>query len=111
MCLAPIAEDGLNADLIEMSGLPVVLVVPDRLGCINHALLTLEALHRRKLAVAAVVLNQVHTADAANQDTDHASELSALIKETLVLTNDSRKHTTNTDVIKHLADCLVSDSC
>lgn len=55
--LSPLALDGLNADLATTLGLPVVVVVGDRLGCINHALLTVEAAERRGLRVAAAVVN------------------------------------------------------
>jgi len=37
--------------------MPVILVVPLRLGCINHALLTVEAIRRDGLAVAGWVAN------------------------------------------------------
>lgn len=45
-------------DLIAQLKLPVVVVGRSRLGGINHALLTIEALRRRKIPIAAVVLNQ-----------------------------------------------------
>ncbi|MBK1672070.1 dethiobiotin synthase [Ectothiorhodospira shaposhnikovii] len=54
---SPLTEDGLNADLAQALGLPVVLVAPDRLGVINHVLLIAEAIRHRHLALAAVVLN------------------------------------------------------
>lgn len=54
---SPIAEDGLNADLAQQLGLPVVLVSEDRVGCINHVLLVAEALQRRQLNLVGVVLN------------------------------------------------------
>lgn len=38
--------------------MPVILVVPLRLGCINHALLTTEAIRRDGLVVAAWVANR-----------------------------------------------------
>ncbi len=56
---SPLAEDGLNADLAAALGLPVLLVAADRLGCQNHVLLTAEAIARRGLTLAAVVLNAV----------------------------------------------------
>lgn len=56
--LSPVARGALNADLAAALGLPVVLVAADRLGVINHALLTLEAAARRGLAVAAIVLSR-----------------------------------------------------
>ena len=69
--LSPLALDGLNADLAVALGLPLLVVVADRLGCINHALLTLEAIDRRGLEVAGVVVNAVAPeagADMANRE-------------------------------------------
>ncbi len=54
---SPLATDGLNADLAAALGLPVLLVAADRLGAQNHVLLTAEAVARRGLSLAAVVLN------------------------------------------------------
>ena len=56
---SPIASDGLNADLAVSLNLPVLLVAADRLGAINHTLLTAEAIQQRGLNLAAVVLNQM----------------------------------------------------
>jgi dethiobiotin synthetase len=39
--------------------LPVVMVVGLRLGCINHALLTAEAIRARKLSCVGWIANQV----------------------------------------------------
>lgn len=55
---APIAEDALNAELAAALGLPVLLVVPDRLGAINQALLGIHAITHRGLNLVGVVLNQ-----------------------------------------------------
>jgi len=56
---SPIASDGLNSDLAKQLGLPVILVVGDRLGCINHALLSIEAIGNAGLNLKAVVVNQL----------------------------------------------------
>lgn len=56
---SPIADNALNADLAEALELPVLLIAADRLGCMNHILLSLEALERRKLSCAAIILNAV----------------------------------------------------
>jgi len=42
-----------------MLGLPVILVVGMRLGCINHALLTVEAIRHRQLKLAGWVANRI----------------------------------------------------
>lgn len=72
---SPLARDGLNADLAGALDLPLMIVVADRLGCINHALLTIEAAQRRGLRIAAVVVNQ--TVRPGGADTDNYAELKA----------------------------------
>lgn len=59
------AED--SADLAVQLGLPVILVVGMRLGCLNHALLTAEAIAARGLKLAGWVAN-VLDADMAMLD-------------------------------------------
>lgn len=54
---SPLAQDGLNADLAQALKLPILLVSEDRVGCINHILLTAAAIQARQLSLAAVVLN------------------------------------------------------
>jgi len=48
-----------TADMAVDLHLPVILVVGMRLGCINHALLTVEAIRRRGLHLAGWVANTV----------------------------------------------------
>ena len=55
----PLDEHHDTADLAESLGLPVILVVGMRLGCLNHALLTAEAITRRKLHLAGWVANPI----------------------------------------------------
>lgn len=55
---SPLCENGSNADLAARLQLPVLLVARDQLGCINHVLLTIEAIRNQKLSPIAVVLNQ-----------------------------------------------------
>lgn len=55
----PLGEDWDSADLACDLKLPVVLVVGLRLGCINHALLTAEAVRARGLSLAGWVGNSV----------------------------------------------------
>ena len=45
----PLSDDYDTADLARDLGLPVIIVVGMRLGCINHALLTAEAVAARGL--------------------------------------------------------------
>ena len=55
----PLADDYDSADLAAELALPVILVVGLRLGCINHALLTVEAIDRRGLQLAGWIGNQI----------------------------------------------------
>jgi dethiobiotin synthetase len=48
-----------TADLARALGLPVILVVGLRLGCLNHALLTAEAVHARGLPLAGWIANRI----------------------------------------------------
>ncbi len=58
----PLGLDFNSADFAMDLGLPVVLVVGLRLGCINHALLSAEAIHTRGLRLAGWVANTVDPA-------------------------------------------------
>ena len=55
----PLGVEGDSADLVRFLNLPVILVVGMRLGCINHALLTAEAIAARQLAFAGWIANRV----------------------------------------------------
>jgi len=61
--LVPISESYSGADLAKDLGLPVLLVVRNRLGSLNHALLTLESIRSHGLTCAGIALNH-HPADS-----------------------------------------------
>jgi dethiobiotin synthetase len=54
---APISAVHTMGDLAEKMGLPVILVVGLRLGCLNHALLTREAIRSQGLPFAGWIAN------------------------------------------------------
>ena len=60
---SPLIEDGLNADLASQLQLPIILVANNRLGCMNHVLMSHEIIQQRGLNLLAVVLNQVDEID------------------------------------------------
>ena len=64
----PLADGFDTADLAVRLGLPVILVVGLRLGCLNHALLTAEAIQARGLALAGWVANRIDPAMPHWQD-------------------------------------------
>ncbi|MFT5643016.1 MAG: dethiobiotin synthetase [Janthinobacterium sp.] len=55
----PLSDGFDSADLAQQLGLPVVMVVGLRLGCINHALLTFESIVARGLVLAGWVANEI----------------------------------------------------
>lgn len=65
---APLSGSETGADLAEALGLPVLLVVGLRLGCLSHALLTAEAIRARGLVLAGWVANRIDLAMPAQED-------------------------------------------
>jgi dethiobiotin synthetase len=59
--LVPLTEEAYVIDLAAELHLPVILVARSTLGTINHTLLSIEALHRRGLPLAGVVVNGPET--------------------------------------------------
>lgn len=58
----PLGVDRDSADLAVALALPVILVVGVRLGCLNHALLTAEAILSRGLKIAGWIANRIDPA-------------------------------------------------
>lgn len=61
--LVPFDKSHLLIDIVKDLNLPVVLVVGNRLGAINHALLTIEALRARKLKILGLLFNNLKNED------------------------------------------------
>ena len=57
--LVPLDEKKLFIDIVKELKLPVLLVSANRLGTINHTLLSLEALRARKMKVLGVIFNNI----------------------------------------------------
>ena len=63
--LVPLAKNYSSADLAKAMGLPVLLVVRNRLGVLNHTLLTLESIASHGMTCGGIVLNN-HPDDAGD---------------------------------------------
>ena len=59
----PLTEDTLTADFVAQQGWPLILVASGRLGAINHAILSLEAVKMRGIPLAGVVMNDFPKSD------------------------------------------------
>ena len=68
----PLTADKRVSDLAIALGLPVIVVAANRLGVLNHTLLTVEAVQASGLTVCAVVLNDHFVTDDALAEWNHA---------------------------------------
>jgi dethiobiotin synthetase len=66
--LVPLNDAQTIADLAIALNLPVILVIAIRLGCINHALLTVQAIRASGCVLVGWVANHVTPADAQSAD-------------------------------------------
>lgn len=71
--LVPITETETLADFAARLNLPVIVVVANRLGCLNHTLLTLESIRARNLPCPGIILNHL------TSDSDIAQRTNAQI--------------------------------
>ncbi len=55
----PLSADQTFADWVQIEQLPVILVVGVKLGCINHAMLTAQAVQQAGLRLAGWIANDV----------------------------------------------------
>lgn len=76
---APLSETLDSADLACALQLPVILVVGLRLGCLNHALLTAEAIAARGLRLAGWLGN--HIDPAMQRQTDNVQYLQTRLQQ------------------------------
>ncbi|MEO6845992.1 MAG: dethiobiotin synthase [Chthoniobacterales bacterium] len=69
--LVPIRRYYFVHDLAKDLGLPVVIVVANRLGALNHTLLTIESIRASGLTCAGIILNDANTASDPVADSNH----------------------------------------
>ena len=76
--LVPMTADLFVGDFAKQLDLPVAIVAENRLGCLNHILLTLESVQRRGLVCAGVILNHANGPTDLAQSTNE-TELRRLL--------------------------------
>lgn len=57
--MVPLNEQETYLDLLEVLNQPIILVVGIKLGCLNHALLTIASLTQRNLNLVGWIANQI----------------------------------------------------
>jgi len=73
----PISETIYLSDWVKLEKIPVILVVGIKLGCLNHALLSADAIHSDGVDIVGWVANQV------KPDTEHYTEMVTMLSEKL----------------------------
>lgn len=102
---SPLCEDGLNADIAQALQLPVLLIANDKLGCINHILLTIEAIQNRNLILNSIVLNgknQTHD-DAMN----NAEDLKTVVDVPIFSVSENEKLQNSSPIVDHIGIILL----
>ncbi len=79
--MVPITRTFRYDHLFARWDLEIVIVAADRLGVINHSLLTIEAAQRAGLRVRGLVLNQLHRANPGTVAMNNASVLRELVPD------------------------------
>lgn len=57
--MVPLNSQETYLDLLQQLNQPIILIVGMKLGCLNHALLTIESLKQRNLNLAGWIANQI----------------------------------------------------
>ncbi len=70
--LSPISDALCCLDVATTLRLPILLVAANRLGMVNHTLLSVEAISRRGLEVVAIVMNDLVQHPGNTGPNDHA---------------------------------------
>lgn len=76
--LVPLNENATQKDLISQLGLPVLLISEDRVGAINHTLLTIEACRTAKITVAGVILTKCRGSQGNAESISHFGKVEVL---------------------------------
>ena len=106
--LVPITPKATIADFAARLSLPVVLVVANRLGCINHTLLTLESIRARGLQCPGIVLNTLSTTEDVATRTNR--EILEQHTPILLEIHPSQKNIPPTHLAHFLHGCIRSSS-
>ena len=63
------------SDLAKKLDIPIILVIKNKLGCINHTLLTIEMIESLKLNLKLIIFNRFN-----KEDDSHFEELKDFVK-------------------------------
>lgn len=84
--LCPLSDRSLVLDLAVTLNTPLVIVAANRLGVLNHTMLTVEVATARNLPIAAVILNDVQRRDDDESLTSNRAQLQHWLPHVPILT-------------------------
>lgn len=100
--LAPIQSTWCVADWAEELRWPVLLVVGNRLGAINHTLLTVRDIERRQLPLLGIILNEPQS----DESPEILASNETILREDFGLPVWGRLPFGSSDIPPHWPDCL-----
>jgi dethiobiotin synthetase len=65
--MAPIKKDYYVADMIKDLGIPAIIISRAELGTINHTLMTIEVLKKRKIKIAGIIMNNFDNSEPSQK--------------------------------------------
>ena len=71
-------------DIVKDLGIPVLVVVKNRLGAINHTLLSIEALKNRGIEILGIVFNDLSKCENGIVLRDNKKIIERISKETII---------------------------
>lgn len=101
----PLNEDASMLDLMTALNLPVLVVVGNKLGAINHALLTLHAVRDRGLSVAALICDAVTPRSSSSSSSSVSDALEDEARELLLRDNVDVLRRQSGTVVRELPFC------
>lgn len=103
----PLNEEETMATLAVRFGFPVILVVALRLGCLNHAILTVEAMLASGVPIAGFVINDMNRNDMNGSDMDRSErDQNGLSTKKMLCSNENKKALRRLLQIPYLGECF-----
>ncbi len=107
--LSPISDSMLVLDLARELQLPLVLVAANRLGVVNHTLLSIEAAEARQLTLLGVVLNTLPNRSPAEDAMQSAAPRTAGNDVENNVENDALARRTNRELLQKFVSLPIVD--
>ncbi|MFH1541402.1 MAG: dethiobiotin synthase [Elusimicrobiota bacterium] len=82
--LVPYNKKKLIIDIVKELNLPILVVAANKLGCINHTLLTIEAIKARSMKMLGIIFNNINKNENKIILRDNPQIISKLAKEEIL---------------------------